>query len=255
MIQATRNWLKMSESPLARGLFKTIKSLMCFSLPAPKWLFAPLYLTVIFFKNIADFALGSFLWTPMFKGRLSHVGAQLYLYGGLPYVCGPLVISIGNQCRISGKTTFSGRVHGKEHPTLTLGNNIDIGWQTTISVGTQVVLCDNVRIASGAFLAGYPGHPLNPEDRAKGLPELDAQCGDIILEKDVWLATNVTVLAGVTIGEGTVVASGSVVTSNLPAFVLAGGVPAKILRTLTQKETETLIKEETGKLTKKETSK
>lgn len=45
-----------------------------------------------------------------------------------------------------------------------------------------------------------------------------------------WLGANVTVLKGVTIGEGTVVGAGSVVTKDLPAGVVAVGVPARVVR-------------------------
>ena len=235
-IQRTRQWLKHSENPFARTIFSSLKKTIALSLPAPKWLFSPLYALNCLLKNTWHFATRSLWWTPLFKGRLRHCGKELYLYGGLPFVCGPLVISIGNQCRLSGHTTFSGRTKSKTPPELILGNNIDIGWQTTIAVGTRVQIGDHVRIAGGAFLAGYPGHPINPIRRAKGEPELDKQCADIILEPHVWLASRVTVLAGVTIGEGTVVAAGSVVTSSLPAFVIAGGIPAKVLRALTKEE-------------------
>ena len=39
-------------------------------------------------------------------------------------------------------------------------------------------------------------------------------------------------MPGVTIGRGTIVAAGSVVTKNLPRFVLAAGVPAKVIKSI-----------------------
>ncbi len=150
----------------------------------------------------------------------------------MPLVLGPVEISIGKNCRISGATTITGRAATRAIPELIAGDNCDIGWQTTIAVGTRVVLGNNVRIACRAFLAGYPGHPLDAAARAAGAPDEDRQARDIVLEDDVWLATGVTVSAGVRIGRGTVVAAGSVVTRELPAGVLAGGVPARVLRPL-----------------------
>jgi acetyltransferase-like isoleucine patch superfamily enzyme len=82
------------------------------------------------------------------------------------------------------------------------------------------------------MLAGFPGHPMDAADRAAGAPDTADQIGDIVLERDVWLASGVTVLAGVRIGQGTVVAAGSVVTRDLPAQVLAAGVPARVIRSL-----------------------
>ena len=116
-------------------------------------------------------------------------------------------------------------------PELVIGDKY-IGWQTTIAVGRRVVLGKNVLIAGRALLAGYPGHPLDATDRSAGLPDTPDQVGDVVIEDDVWLATGVTVTAGVRIGRGTVVAAGSVVTRDLPAFVLAGGIPARIIRQL-----------------------
>jgi maltose O-acetyltransferase len=54
----------------------------------------------------------------------------------------------------------------------------------------------------------------------------------IVLEDEVWLGAGVTVLPGVRIGEGSVIAAGAVVTKDVPAGVLAGGVPCKVIREL-----------------------
>ena len=52
----------------------------------------------------------------------------------------------------------------------------------------------------------------------------------------IWIGANVTVLAGVRIGDGAVVAAGAVVTRDVPEFTIVGGVPAKVIRRLTEEE-------------------
>jgi acetyltransferase-like isoleucine patch superfamily enzyme len=173
------------------------------------------------------------VWTtPLFQSRLTRPAPRLFLYGGMPLVLGPVEIAVGSDCRVSGQVTITGRSAGAATPALTIGRNCDIGWQTTISVGRQVVIGDNVRIAGRALLAGYPGHPLDVNARAAGKADTEDQVGDIVLEDDVWLATDVAVIGGVRIGRGTVVGAGSVVTRDLPANVLAAGNPARVIRSI-----------------------
>jgi phosphonate metabolism protein (transferase hexapeptide repeat family) len=47
---------------------------------------------------------------------------------------------------------------------------------------------------------------------------------------DTWLGHNVIVMPGVSIGHGAVIGSGAVVTKDVPPYMIAVGVPAKVLR-------------------------
>ncbi len=50
---------------------------------------------------------------------------------------------------------------------------------------------------------------------------------DIIIEKNVWIGSNVVVCKGVRIEEGSIVAAGAVVTHDVKKNSVVGGVPAK----------------------------
>lgn len=226
-----KDWLKNHDNPSFRRVFHTLKAIRACDLPTPKLLNRVIALLYGGLRNILHGATRIFINTPAFKGKLQRHGRGLYLFGGVPLVSGPLTISLGNDCRISGQTTFSARPQSK-HPQLIVGNNVDIGWQSTIAVGNKVTIGDNVRIAGRAFLFGYSGHSMDPDLRAQGQGDLDCDVGDIILGNDVWLGTNVTICPNVTVGEGTVIGTGSVVTKSLPPFVVAAGNPAKIVKHL-----------------------
>lgn len=54
--------------------------------------------------------------------------------------------------------------------------------------------------------------------------------GDTVIGNDVWLGQNVTVMPGVHIGDGAIIAANSVVTKDVPAYHIAGGNPAQLLK-------------------------
>jgi acetyltransferase-like isoleucine patch superfamily enzyme len=232
VFENARKWVKDRNSPLARALYRVASALRHASCPVVPGLHRGLYSLRAALLATGAGLLRVFWYTPLFQSRLIRPAQRLRLYGGIPFISGPVTIEIGSDCRISAATTISGRTSSTPAPRLVVGRNVDIGWQTTIAVGREVRIGDNVRIAGRAFLAGYPGHPIDAAARAAGAPDTDDQVGDIVLEDDVWLATGVTVSAGVRIGRGTIVAAGSVVTRDLPPFVLAAGAPARSVRAL-----------------------
>ncbi|MEY8216454.1 MAG: acyltransferase [Colwellia sp.] len=231
-IHHAKQWAKTSDSFLAQ-LIKTLwLKIKVIEMPNIPLLFKLLYLFHIVLKQTISDILRILYYTPLLKSRLKNNPKQLYLYGGLPVVIGSLDIVMGDKVRLAAMTTISGRAIGHTIPQLLIGNNVGIGWRTSISVGKSITIGNNVRIAGDCYLAGYPGHPINAALRALGKPDKDAQVGNIILEDDVWLATGVKIMPGVTIGRGTIVAAGSVVTKDLPSFVLAAGVPAKVIKSI-----------------------
>ena len=54
--------------------------------------------------------------------------------------------------------------------------------------------------------------------------------GDTVVGHDVWIGYAAMVMPGVTIGHGAVVAAGSVVASDVPAYAIAAGNPARVVR-------------------------
>jgi maltose O-acetyltransferase len=69
-------------------------------------------------------------------------------------------------------------------------------------------------------------HPVDPETRRIGWEYGQS----IAIADNVWLGGGAIVCPGVSIGEDTVVGAGAVVSRDLPAGVVAAGVPARVLR-------------------------
>ena len=88
-----------------------------------------------------------------------------------------------------------------------------------ITIGAACQIATRVQLLTAA-------HPVDPDPRRHGWEYAEP----VTLADNVWLGAGVIVNPGVTIGEDTVVGAGAVVTKDLPAGVVATGVPARILR-------------------------
>ncbi len=65
----------------------------------------------------------------------------------------------------------------------------------------------------------------------KGVPDETAiEAQPIIIENDVWVASNVLIKEGIRVGNGAVIAMGSLVTKDVPPYALVGGNPAKVIK-------------------------
>ena len=59
---------------------------------------------------------------------------------------------------------------------------------------------------------------------------LNISVGGVTIENGVWIGNNVIILPNVTIGEKSIVGAGSVVTKSIPAYSVAVGNPAHVIK-------------------------
>lgn len=60
----------------------------------------------------------------------------------------------------------------------------------------------------------------------------------VTIGNNVWIGSNVVINPGITIGDNSVIGAGSIVTKDIPADVVAVGVPCRVLRTINERDRE-----------------
>lgn len=150
--------------------------------------------------------------------------------------------SCGPGLQVASQASF------KHLETFDIGANVFIGTGAAVHgrIGGTCVIGDHVWIGPHAFLDARNlelGHHVGWGPGAKvlgsehtGLPlslpiiATDLEIKPVRVGAGADIGTNATILPGVTIGEGAIIGAGAVVTNDIPAFAIAAGVPARVLR-------------------------
>jgi acetyltransferase-like isoleucine patch superfamily enzyme len=103
-------------------------------------------------------------------------------------------------------------------PTIYIGNYVSIGMNCT-----YVLTHHNYKAATT-----YPATTMQ-WSHGQGNPACFSR-GDIRIEHDVWIGTNVTIMDNVHIGIGAVIGAGAVVTHDVPPYAIAAGNPATVVK-------------------------
>jgi FkbH-like protein len=142
---------------------------------------------------------------PLYLRHCTRVG-QRARTRGKPVIENLGTIEIGDDFQMN--CAFSPvRLHAGAGAELRIGDGVNVNFGAEISATTKVTI--GSRVSFGPYARVDDG---------------------VTLGDDVWLAARVHVKKDVTIGEGTVVTAGSVVETSLPPNVIAGGAPARVLK-------------------------
>lgn len=111
------------------------------------------------------------------------------------------------------------------------GKNLRFGKRVFVNSGCKfqdqggITIGDDVLVGHNCVIATL-NHVMDPDHRA------DMTAAPVKIGNKVWIGANVTILQGVTIGDGAIIAAGAVVNKDVPPRAIAGGVPAKIIKTI-----------------------
>ncbi len=109
---------------------------------------------------------------------------------------------------------------------VNIGKNVFIGLKVTLdhSYPEYIYIGDNVSLAGNNFVLTHSNPYKHFEKTFK------SYIAPVVIKDNSWVSIGVTLLPGVSIGEYSVVAAGSVVQKSIPDKVIAGGIPAKVIK-------------------------
>lgn len=112
--------------------------------------------------------------------------------------------------------------HSYIGPNCRVCSGVSIGKYSMLGPGVSIVGADHNYQVVGVPMI-FAGRP--PQVRT-------------VIEDDVWIGCNAIVLAGNKVGRGAIVAAGSVVTRPVPDFSVVAGVPARVISTRFDSESD-----------------
>jgi acetyltransferase-like isoleucine patch superfamily enzyme len=176
------------------------------------------------------------------------------LYTFLSGVLVGLILKIKN-VHIEGKNTFFGLPHFHRHPystikigkscvfrsdqasnligvnhkcilsthnetaILIIGNNCGFSG-SSIGAAKEIRIGDNVLCGANVVITDFDWHA--------DISHTDPKA--VVINNNVWIGLNSVILKGVTIGENSIIGANSLVVKDIPANVIAGGNPCRVLR-------------------------
>ena len=121
-----------------------------------------------------------------------------------------------------------------------LGDKLIIGKFCAIARGAKFIMNGANHKMSG--ISTYPFQIFgNGWEKVMPAPGDLPYKGDTVIGNDVWIGYEAMIMPGVKIGNGAIVSSRSVVVSDVPAYSIVGGNPARVIRHRFEPETVAVL--------------
>ena len=162
----------------------------------------------------------------VFKVRHRHVVTQGFVF-------------LGRRVEVSVRPGFGRVVLGRwvhlgddtrlraHEGTLRIGDKSVLGRDDTINCHLDIEIGPRALVSDSVYICDFDHRT---DDLATPIKDQGIVKSPVRIGPDVWLGVKSSVLRGVTIGEGTVVGAHALVNRDLPARVVAAGVPARVVR-------------------------
>lgn len=128
--------------------------------------------------------------------------------------------------KMGKKVLIDYKVYMRYLKNIELGDNVAINrgcqFYTSVNLGKKIRIGNNVKISPNTKFYGA-AH----DYKLESMPDI---ADDIIIEDNCWICADCTILQGVRIGRGSIIGAGSVVTKDIPAYSVAVGNPAKVIK-------------------------
>ena len=164
------------------------------------------------------------------KKQFAHFGTGSFV-SHILNLSGAEYISIGDHVRIGERCILEAIPVAGKKPTITIGDNTDIGDYSHLGSIDFIKIGNNAYI--GRFVLIHDHSHGSAEDRFSTIPPSKRALiskGGISIGDNVWIGDKVTILSGVFIGKGAIIGANSVVTHDVPDYCIAAGVPAIVLK-------------------------
>ncbi len=174
----------------------------------------------------------NYFHTYRWKNRFARFGKKSILFRTVE-ILNPQNIFVGNRTSIQKHSI----IEAWTFPYLRKSGEINIGDDCAFGEYNHITSTNKITIGNGVLTGRFVlitdnSHGLTDGTDINLMPSERKiySSGEVIIRNNVWICDKVSILPGVTIGEGAIVAANAVVTSDVPAYSIAAGVPAKVIK-------------------------